>query len=355
MSILAFLTGLMGDDEREGMDPDDPRFSPPRYPNPMQQEAAPQDFMPAAVPTPQGPPALEQNEDINVMGDTWKARGQTILGALADAYMSTNGMGTPFTDERNNRNMREAMEGFVSDPEQAIRRISQFNPDEAWKMHNQHVDNKRQQGSLDRQNKVYDLSVEKMVDSKIGGLLYSAAQSGNPALIAKARDMAIRLGNQYGIDYSERLPADNAGIEDFALMAMGHIPAPKQMQANVTTRGQDIRERTALSGQQVARERNQVLATQGDQRIGVSQQNADSQRMNAETTRTNAERKNAPPTNVVTPYGAGQISPDGKRMVVPINEDRGDFRKGDKLVFIKMGNQWVPSGQAKNFGPKPKK
>lgn len=132
---------------------------------PGMKQSAPQGATPQAAPDPVAAPldpqiSMDQSrealapdvqnsanggEDIVVTGDGWKPRKQTVLGAIADAYLMSQGKGPMFANARTQRNVNEAMEGFASDPDKAMRRLSRVPgyTDKAWNMYNQHADNKR--------------------------------------------------------------------------------------------------------------------------------------------------------------------------------------------------------------------
>jgi hypothetical protein len=232
-------------------------------------------------------PAPNPQSPITVTGqappaDTWQPHKAGLLGQIADYLLDTH-----FGKENWRRNMSSAMENIDKDPMTAVKRIAKFDPATAEAMYEKVVDNQRADGAQNRLNRAFDLSNQKNVDGQVGAMMYAAAKSGNPAAYQAARNRAIEQGGRYGIDYTT-LP-ENPTPEDIEMLGMGQIPAAKQMAVGEQHSNHKLQHQDRLSGQAIQRERNGIMARQGDARIGIAQENADTAGQNADTADFNAQ------------------------------------------------------------------
>jgi hypothetical protein len=257
--------------------------APPQPPQaPM---GSPQGQAPQAMPQ-QGMP--QQGQPITVTGqapppDTWKPHKAGILGQISDYILNTH-----FGKENVRRNEVEALQNIDKDPMQAVHRLMQVDPAAGEALYEKVTDQKRQQGNLDRQNKVYDLTVDRMLDGDVANMMYAAMRSSNPAAAYQAaRNRAIDYGSRYGKDYST-IP-EQYDPTDAQTYAMGGIPAAKQMvQQETHQKNQDTKEYR----KQVLKERTNFHAgelAQGRTRLNIAQTNSDTMGQNADTAAMNAD------------------------------------------------------------------
>jgi hypothetical protein len=205
-----------------------------------QAPAAPSNQMPQAQAQASSQP--DTNTPITVTGtnpDNWKPRHNGFLGQLADYVL-----GTHTGDHIHRLNMEDAMQSILSNPDQALRRMAKFDPDEAEKFYNTVVDNKRMQQMADRQNSVLDLQRDRYADGMIGNMMYSVYQNAkdgqvDPAQYQAMRNRAIEVGNRYGKDYASSIP-ETPDINDAQSFGMGVMPASRQAAVAATERGQDM-------------------------------------------------------------------------------------------------------------------
>lgn len=291
-------------------------------------------------PSPVGPAATDEQE-ITVSGDPWKPHKGTVLGAIADAIASYTDDGTPFADARDKRNLMEASEGMTSHPMDAIRRIAKVDPKKAWELLNQAQDNTRQQGSLDRQNRMLDLQNENLLFTRSAGMMRAATPTNWQAM----REQALKFGQARGMDLSPYIP-EQYDPDAVSYIAAGAIPPAKQVQLEETGRHNKA---TESIGQQNADTRSRytdAAIQQGDARIGIGQQNADTGLMNAETSaaREGKMPNKGPGTPIQTKYGPAVISADGTTMTMyPHDEVAPQGYDGKGIKYIRVKDKWVPA------------
>lgn len=246
----------------------------PAYPS---QGQAPQ-AMPQAMPQGQG------QAPITVTGqapppDTWKPHKAGILGQISD-YL----LGTHFGNENVRRNEAAAMEHIDKDPMEAVHRMMQVDPIAAEALYEKVTDQKRQQGNLDRQNRVYDGMNENIVYQRLANSMAGA----NPQNWGTRREMMIRMANQRGIDATDLIP-EQYDPDSIETMRYGAVPVAKQMQqAETHEKNQDtksyrdrvLKERTTFHAGELA---------QGRTRLNIAQTNSDTMGQNADTAAMNAD------------------------------------------------------------------
>lgn len=107
-------------------------------------------------PTMTAPPAVNQ-QPIDVIADGWEPHRRNALQKIGDVFLSMLLPGfAPFKEKVNNQNMREALQGFASDPLHAVRRLAKIpgHEKDAIGLYEKYVDDTRMQGNLERQNEV---------------------------------------------------------------------------------------------------------------------------------------------------------------------------------------------------------
>jgi hypothetical protein len=280
-------------------------------------------------------PAMPQSQpqdggNINI--DGWQPHKRTTLGTIADVLLSalSGHVATPFAEMKRNQNMQEAMEGFTQDPENTIRRIARFNPKMALELQEKYTDNTRQQGTLDRQNNVFDMQKEQLVYNRVAGMMGGA----NEGTWDKMRQMALAVGQQYGVDVSPYVPKkyDPDSINYMRNGAIKPLDQEKLAEthdyhgATITTRqrGQDIRHGDAIRGQDLSH---------GDRVTAEAGRNA----------RHTGPAGKPTPRSLMTKYGPGIISKDGTKMMVS--------RGGKQYGYVHTGktadgqDNWTPVGE----------
>lgn len=157
--------------------------------------AYPEDIIPSDIP---------QEQAVSVKG--WKPKKQGWLGAIADAYLMSQGMKPAYKERIDRNNMMAAMEGFTNDPLEAVRKIAQIPgmQDKAWTLYNTIVDNQRGQGALDRQNRALDMRNDDYIYQQTAGMMGAA----RPDTWQKMRELAIQRGASRGVDVSAYIPEE---------------------------------------------------------------------------------------------------------------------------------------------------
>lgn len=150
-----------------------------------------------------GTPADAMSEGV-VSG--WAPKKRSTLGFLGDVLLGAFGGPPAFGLRKQRQNMQEAMEGFTQDPMETIRRIGMIpgQQENALKLYNQYIDNKRADGTLDRQNRALDLQNENLVYGRVAGMMGAA----RPETWGKMRELAIKQGEARGTDVSHLIPEE---------------------------------------------------------------------------------------------------------------------------------------------------
>jgi hypothetical protein len=236
-------------------------------PQAMPQQGMPQQGQPITV-TGQAPPA-----------DTWKPHKAGILGQISDYLLNTH-----FGKENVRRNEVEALQNIDKDPMQAVHRLMQVDPAAGEALYEKVTDQKRQQGNLDRQNRVYDGMNENIVYQRLANSMAGAT----PQNWGARREMMIRMANQRGIDATDLIP-EQYDPDSIDTMRYGAVPVAKQIQqAETHEKNQD----TKSYRDRVLKERTNFHAgelAQGRTRLNIAQTNSDTMGQNADTAAMNAD------------------------------------------------------------------
>lgn len=122
-------------------------------------------------------PEEESIDPIEILVEGFKPKKAGFLDRFLDNFLVNMG-GKPVREQRiKEDNMRAAMEGFTSDPLNAIRRIAQINPEAAWTLYDKYLDNTRADSIAKRQEDV--ASMKYM--GRLGGMLRAIQTSKDPA------------------------------------------------------------------------------------------------------------------------------------------------------------------------------
>lgn len=249
-----------------------------------------------------------QEEAVAVKG--WKPKGQTFLGAIADAYLQSKGMAPAFKQQRDERNLMEAMEGFTNEPLEAIRRVAQIPglQGKAWDLYEKHIDNVR---------------ADRTQDSLIGNRQEKIVQQAN-RLLGSVRVNDDGTSPNYGMvrsmykDIMARNGIDADLPEEFDL---DYIEAliRGDMTANQASMMEFRRDREARQAADSDRRLDQ-----GDRRLNqadTAEAGRNSRAAAAEAGR-NARSANKSGAaaggarKIRTQYGEGEVDPSGKYMRV---------------------------------------
>lgn len=278
---------------------------------------------------------------INVVGDAWHPHKPTILGAIADAYLMSQGMKPAFSIERKAADETSAMQGFTDNPTRAMKRLAQIDGDgpEAWKRYNEYVDNQRLQGNLDRQNKIFDTKLEEMARDRVAGMLGAATADNYPQVLARAQGYLRAKGFS---DIADSLPADYSKV-DIDTIRYGEVPVDKQIKLGQSDRRLDQGDRRLDQGDR--------RLDQGDVKLNETSRHNQATEAQAATNEAGRNERHDHPvarppaaqaSTVMTKYGVGQVSKDKTKMLI---------KRGDKYYLYlnagQHGNQinWVPQGE----------
>lgn len=282
---------------------------------------------------PNSPPTQAMASDekpINI--DGWKPHHRTTLGFLADALLSgfAGTAATPFANKASRDNMHEAMEGFTQDPENTIRRIAQFDPKTALALQERYTDNSRQQGNLDRQNELFDMKKEELVYGRVASMMQGANKDTWP----KMRELALAIGNKYGVDASTYIPTDYDpdSIEFIRNGAIKPLDQKKLQQGDA---------RIAETADHHDALENQAAVNEGGRNNRAATKEAGVQNRHDHPVARPGKASEQIITTM-TKFGPGVISPDRKRMKI--------YRDGQEYRYLNINGTWVPQGPAPQKG-----
>lgn len=174
-----------------------------------------------------GTPVGPTGADDVVVGDGWKPRKPTILGAIADGYLVSKGMKPMFSQQRDARSIQEALQGFSQNPQQAINRLMRIPGQEnnALGLLDKYQDNKRA-----------DLTAESLAESRkekffprVGGMLRAISRSKDPvAAYKQQRPIIQRYIEGRGLENDIQLPDewDETAIDN---IVMGNVSPEDQI------------------------------------------------------------------------------------------------------------------------------
>jgi hypothetical protein len=288
--------------------------------------------------------------DLPQGGMPWQPKKPTILGAIADAYLMSRGMKPAFSDQRDVRNIHEAMGGMTNDPREAIRRLSQIPGHEADAMGylDKQQDNERQRGNLDRQNKLYDLKLEEIVRDRIAGMAGAANADTWGAVRPRMEAYARSKGFD---DIADSLPKDFNQV-DVDTLRYGEMPVVKQEgfkrtdrrldqadeRIDETSRHNQVTE--SLTGERIDETGRHNQATEGQAAVNEGGRNARAataeggKNARHNTPRAGAAKPDTKP--FMTKYGPMTRSKDGTRGFI--------MRDGKTYGYVRVGDKFVPVG-----------
>jgi hypothetical protein len=284
------------------------------------------------------------------MQDNWKPHTPTLLGALADAYLMSRGGKPAFAENRDQANIQEAMQGMADNPQRAINRMSQIrgHGGDAWKMLNEEQDNMRQQGNLDRQNKLYDLKLEEIVRDRIAGM----AGAATPETWGAVRQRMDTYARAKGFpDIADGLPQDYNKV-DLDTIRYGEVPVARQeglertdrrldqADTRLTETGRHNQATEGLTGKRIDEtgRHNQVTEGQAGERITQSGERiTETGRHNRTVEAGKPAKPRVENTPFMTKYGPMVRSKDGMKGFIRLH--------GKTYGYVRINDQFVPIGE----------
>jgi hypothetical protein len=314
----------------------------------------PESFAPVAQAAPQGlPPMLQaltaptdaaqaQAPSMSSMTsapatDAWHPHRRTTLGGIADVLISLLLPGFhPFADKNNNQNMEEAMQDFTTDPLKSIRRLAMLHGHEgdATKLYENYVDDNRQQGTLDRQNRALDMRNDDYMYNQTANMMGAANEQNWPQM----RELAIKRGQMRGVDVSGLIP-EQYDPDSIEFIRNGAVKTKDQMRMAETNRHNEATEGQAATNEAGRDTRFEKGQDRQDARQQVSETGKNNRQQQRIDTRPSANR----PTTVMTKYGVGMVNKDRTQMLLQ--------RDGKHYLYAKGGINpdgsinWVPQGE----------
>jgi hypothetical protein len=276
-----------------------------------------------------------QSPDIDIVG--FKPHKRTTLGFLADALLSgiAHTRVTPFADKANRENMQAVMEGFTSDPLGTIQKMGRLEGHEgdALKLYEQYIDDKRQQGTLDRQNRALDMRNDDYVYNLTANMMGAANEKNWP----KMRELAIKRAQARGMDPNEisSVIPEAFDPDSIEFMRYGAVKTKDQM-AQQEAEAHHIATETETTNHHKATEAQQATNETGRNNRQNIRENAINARQDKSL---RAHPGKGAAATTMTKYGPGLISPDGNKMVVS--------HQGKRFGYLKVNDKWVPVGEVK--------
>lgn len=125
------------------------------------------------------PYAPDTAKEIVVQGDDWKPKHESFLGQIGDFLLMRRGMQPVFRQRTDEANLKSAMQGFQKDPETAISRVRQVDPELAAKLQEQQS-RVNANNALTQQREAARMQQGSNV---LGSMLGSITKSKDPAAI----------------------------------------------------------------------------------------------------------------------------------------------------------------------------
>ncbi len=192
-----------------------------------------------------------------------KGTFRDILGVLGDAFLMQSGNRAMYRPIRDKEKMADAMVGFTQNPQAAIERMANENPEMAAKMYEDWQNNQVKQAQMQ--------SLQDTRNSQISEREYKKRQDfGNYAarVFAKANTPEKQAAAQ-------RLIEARAKTEGINLQELGINPTMSDDERSVLSAG----DMTVNQQEALPRRDRQLDISEGQ--LGVAQQNADSNRIRA--------------------------------------------------------------------------
>lgn len=273
---------------------------------------------PAATLT-QPPPAGDEmdpavSQDATVKG--WRPKKPSLLGILADALIIGRGGKPVYAQYLRDQNISAAMQGFQKDPEEAIARMRQIDPERAWQMQQQHVDNVRQQAQADAQTRYNNFRYDDVVQERISRMIGALTPENYGVLLprikayAQAKGATVDLPDVYDADALSLHRMGGLSVDDqmdnyrdgyYKNRRLGQMDERLEMQgADTESR---INDRNLRRGE--TQRHNRVTEVQGEQRLQ----------------RGSGGKTNKGTTIVQTPRGPAELSPDGMKVRIKVGDE----------------------------------
>lgn len=265
---------------------------------------------------PPGLPSVGGEEPQEAMIKGWKKPNPNLLGVLADTLILHYGGKPVYGPMFQQQMFGEAMQGFQKDPEEAIARMRQVNPELAWRMHQQHIDNTRQQAAVDAQTRYNDFRYKDAVQERISRMIGALTPENYGVLLPRiqaytqAKGETVDLPDVYdadalslhrlgGVSVDDQM--DNARDGYYKERRLGQMDTRLQMQgADTESR---INDRNLRRGE--TQRHNRVTEVQGEQRLQ----------------RGSGGKTNKGTTIVQTPRGPAELSPDGMKVRIKVGDE----------------------------------
>lgn len=213
-------------------------------------------------------------QPIEVQGDSWQPEKVDLLRRIADAVLVAKGRDPIAAPRIKEQNMAAAMQGFQSDPEQAIRRAAQVDQEGAAKMWEAYSRVRQNDAQTEQaQAKTYKDSSDTItgmlsglpVDEKEAAIIYDqfrplmgrmwdAAGGKSEFLPEKFDPQAIRLISRMGLSAYQDLQAREAERHNQATEALTAGNYESLAEDRTGRRAETTRHNTAVEGQDVAEE-----------------------------------------------------------------------------------------------------
>jgi len=270
------------------------------------------------------PKELAQNDrPIEVTGDDWKPKKESILGQIGDFMLMRRGMQPVFRQRTDQANLESAMQGFQKDPETAISRVRKIDPEMAMRLQEQQSRVQANQ-ELAKQR----LMARQEAGGKLmGGVLSSLPKDDTaPAVYQKILPKLRGMADYYG--YPSDLFSDKYDKDEInAMVSQGITPYQAQRlgqqerstQSEINYRGERLKDFDAQNAE--TRRYHQSME-------GISQQRVDQAAANA------AKTPDKSVSTLQTKYGPMEVVGGKKgRLVGP---------DGNVHYYLNVNGTWVP-------------
>lgn len=187
----------------------------------------------AASAAPQPPQQPQDQAPIEVTGDSWHPRKASVLGQISDYIL-----GTHFGKNTVRQNMEGALQHLNSDPQEAISRMTKFNPEGAMDLYSKVASEQHWNALAKREGDLTALGQTKAFMPIAAGMMnrISTGPDGqplaqiDPAAWQAARNQLLNVGSHFGMtpEQINDLVPETPDVNVARALAAGEFPVSRQ-------------------------------------------------------------------------------------------------------------------------------
>lgn len=148
-----------------------------------------------------------------------KGKARDVLGTIGDAFLMQAGQAPMYAPHKRREDMNEAMFGFADNPMEAIKRVSEIDPQAGFELAQQQAKAALEQ----RKNQAQIADEEASTFNRVRGNAGAFMRGANETTYPEMRERALQLAKRYNVDLDEFLPEqyDENALSAFVNMGVG--------------------------------------------------------------------------------------------------------------------------------------